>query len=108
VLPLVDDDLGQVGLIEEVDVVRALDGGPLELNIGVEVDRGDRHGTVLAEELLLELVVDLVPGVVVLCPAGVLDQLVVLRVAVVRRVVPRLARPELEEVDRSTCPAAGR
>src|SRR4026209_1123697 len=57
--------LGEVELVERVDVERVLDRELLEVRERVPVDRQDRQRTVLPEQLLLELRVDLVPGRIV-------------------------------------------
>src|SRR5262245_44484468 len=97
---LLDLDLGEVDLVQEVQVVRVLDRRLLELHVRVPVDRDDRHRAVLPEELLLQLAVQLVALGVVRRVARLVDELVVALVAVVRVVVARVARPLLEEVHR--------
>src|SRR5215218_7625940 len=64
-LVLLDLDLRQVELVEQVDVERLRDPRLLELDVRVPVDRRDRHRTVRAGQLVLQLLVDLEPRLVV-------------------------------------------
>src|SRR4051794_34634610 len=58
-LVLFELDLRQVELIEQVDVERLGHPRLLELNVGVPVDRRERHRAVRAGQHVLELLVDL-------------------------------------------------
>src|SRR5215204_4621850 len=97
-LPL-DLDLGEIDLVEQVDLEGVLDRLPLEVRVRDVPERDERQRAFLARQLLLELLVDRVPLGVVRRLLRLGYQGVVLLVAVARVVVARVARPQLEEVD---------
>src|SRR5215211_3405424 len=93
--------LREVDLVERIDRERALDVLVLERAVRVPVDRDDWHLAVRPEHDLLALAVVVEPPLLVeVGGLHLVHEPVVLLVAEGAVVVPRLARPLIEEVDR--------